>query len=408
MCNVILCIATLDSKGAELQFIKQVIERHDGFAALVMDISCQGSSPFPADITSEEIAKMAGSSIQEVRQLTEAGPAAEIMAAGAKRAIRKLYAAGKFDAVLTIGGGMGSEIASAAMRELPIGLPKLMLSSQKVVQAGIRRYVESKDIVVFPSTADIAGLNRLTKDALRRSVGAVIGMLSSADTEESDKPLVFMTMTGLTNSCGLAVKSILENNDYEVVVFPAIGIGGITLEELVRSYPVSGVIELAINEIGNELFGGMASAGPNRLEAAGELGIPQIITPGCSEVLNFLSPDTLPDLYRDRPICYHNPQATLPRLNGAEMSQIAEAVARKLNRSNGRVKVLIPLGGFSALDKEGMEFHDPDADKSFVDTLKSSLDGRIEVTEVDAHINENEFAEVVAAEFIAFFSSSGV
>ena len=356
MGNAILCIATLDSKGAELQFIKQAIERHDGFTALVMDISCLGSSDFPADIASEEIARLAGSTIEEVRKIDEAGPAAAVMALGAKRSIQELYAAGRFDAVLSIGGGMGSEIASAAMRELPIGIPKLMLSSQKIVQAGIRKYVESKDIVIFPSTADIAGLNRLTKDALNRSVGAVIGMLSIVDTEQSDKPLVFMTMTGLSTACGLAVQSTLEGEGFEVIVFPAIGIGGETLEEMIRSYPVNGVIELALNEIGNELFGGMASAGPNRLEAAGERGIPQIITPGCIDILNFLSPDTLPSSYMNRPICYHNPQATLPMLNGEELSQVAETIARKLNQSKGKVKVLIPSVVFQRSTRRGWNF----------------------------------------------------
>ena len=398
--KVILCIATLDSKSAELEFVKQAIERHDGFTALIMDISCLTSSDVPSDVTSKEIARLAGSTIEEVRNMDEAGPAAEIMTLGVRRSVKALYAAGKFDAVLSIGGGMGSEIASAAMRELPIGIPKLMLSSQKIVQAGIRKYVGSKDIVIFPSTADIAGLNRLTKDALNRSVGAVIGMLSVKDAEQSDKPLVFMTMTGLTTTCGLAVKSTLEDNGFEVIVFPAIGIGGETLEELIKSYPVKGVVELALNEIGNELFGGMASAGPNRLEAAGELGIPQIITPGCIEILNFLSPDTLPESYRNRPLCYHNPQATLPRLNGKEMRQIAQTIAGKLNQSKGKVKVLIPVNGFSALDKAGMEFHDRDAGKAFTETIKTALDAHIEVIELDAHINDKEFAQAVAAEFL--------
>jgi len=275
-----------------------------------------------------------------------------------------------------------------------------MLSSQKIVQAGIRNYVGTKDIVVMPSVADIAGLNSLTKDALNKAVGAITGMMETAEIEVSEKPLVFMTMTGLSTGCGLKVKSFLEDKGFEVAVFHAIGVGGQTFEELVRSYPVRGVIELGLNEIGNELFGGLASAGPNRLEAAGEKGIPQIITPGCVDIINFLAPETLPERYKDRTLCYHNPQATLPRLNAEELRLVGETMGKKLNLATGCVRVLIPARGFSSLDYQGSIFYDPVADKAFIDSLKSSLKEAIEVKEIDAHINDDEFAELVANEFL--------
>jgi uncharacterized protein (UPF0261 family) len=398
--KIILCIGTLDTKGPELQYIKQLIERKRGYDALVMDIGSLGIAPFTADITAEEVAKAAGTTIQEVRGLKEAGPAAKIMTLGAIRIVKELYPSGKFQGAISIGGGMGSGVASAVMRELPIGMPKFMLSSQKIVQAGIRNYVRTKDIVIMPSVADIAGLNRLTRDALRKSVGAVIGMMEIAEIEVSEKPFVFMTMTGLSTGCGLKVKSFLEDKGFEVAVFHTIGVGGETFEELVKSYRVSGVIELGLNEIGNELFGGLASAGPNRLEAAGERGIPQIITPGCIDIINFLAPETLPDRYKDRPLCFHNPQATLPRLNAEEFRLIGETVSKKLNRAAGRVRVLIPIRGFSSLDRQGNIFYDPIADRAFIDSLKSSLKKTIEVTEIDAHINDGEFARVVANEFM--------
>lgn len=398
--KVILCIGTLDSKGPELQYVKRLIELNQGYRAMVMDTGSLGEPYFTADITAEEVARAGGSTIEEVRSMDEAGPASAVMALGATKIARDLYNAGKFQAVISIGGGMGSGVASAAMRELPIGMPKFMLSSQKIVQAGIRKYVGTKDIVVLPSMADIAGLNRLTMDSLSKAVGAIIGMMEAAEPEVSDNPLVFMTMTGLSTGCGLTVKSILEERGFEVAVFHAIGVGGETYEELVRSYPVKGVIELGLNEIGNELFGGLASAGPNRLEAAGEKGIPQIITPGCIDIINFLSPDTLPDRYKDRPLCYHNPQATLPRLNGEELSLVAETMAKKLNLAVGKVKFLIPLGGFSSLDHQGGIFYDPEADRAFIDSLRVSLKEAIEIKEIDAHINDTEFAEVVADEFM--------
>ena len=286
------------------------------------------------------------------------------------------------------------------MREIPIGVPKFMLASQKIVQAGIRKYVGTKDIIVMPSVADIAGLNRLTRDALGKAVGAIIGMMEAGEMEVSEKPLVFMTMTGLSTGCGLAVKSFLEDRGFEVAVFHAIGVGGETFEDLVRSYPVKGVIELGLNEIGNELFGGLASAGPHRLEAAGKKGIPQVVTPGCVDIINFLAPETLPERYRDRTLCFHNPQATLPRLNGEELRRVAETVARKLNLAVGPVKVLIPLRGFSSLDCQGNIFYDPEADIAFIDSLKGSLRKNIELREIDAHINDPEFAEAVSTEFM--------
>jgi uncharacterized protein (UPF0261 family) len=398
--KIVLCIGTLDTKGPELQYIKQLIERKKGYNALVMDIGSLGIAPFAADITAEEVATAAGSTIQKVRALKEAGPAAKIMTVGAIRIVKDLYRSGKFHGAISIGGGMGSGVASAVMRELPIGMPKFMLSSQKIVQAGIRNYVGTKDIVIMPSVADIAGFNRLTRDALRKSVGAIIGMMEATESEASEKPFVFMTMTGLSTGCGLKVKSFLEEKGFEVAVFHTIGVGGETFEELLKSYRVSGVIELGLNEIGNELFGGLASAGPNRLQAAGEKGIPQIITPGCIDIINFLAPETLPDRYKDRPLCFHNPQATLPRLNAEEFRLIGETMGKKLNRAVGPVRVLIPIRGFSSLDRQGNIFYDPIADRAFIDSLKSSLKEAIEVREIDAHINDDEFADVVANEFM--------
>jgi uncharacterized protein (UPF0261 family) len=397
--NIILCIGTLDSKGPELQYVKQLINGKKTFRALVMDVGCLEEAYFDADITAGEVAQAAGTSIEKVRAISEAGPATEIMTAGAKKIARDLYDSGRFQGVLSIGGGTGSGISSAVLKELPVGVPKFMLSSQKIVQAGIRKYVGTRDIVIMPSMADIAGLNRLTIDALNKAVGAITGMIEMGKTEVPDKPLVFMTMTGLSTGCGLKVKSLLEDRGFEVGVFHTIGVGGETFEEMVKSYPVKGVIELGLNEIGNELFGGMASAGPNRLEAAGETGIPQIITPGCIDIINFLAPDTVPERYRDRVICYHNPQATLPRMNAEELSQVAMTMSKKLNSATGPVRFLIPLRGFSSIDREGNNFYDPVSDEAFINSLKKSLKETITIREIDAHINDIGFSEAIVNEF---------
>lgn len=398
MRKTILCIGTLDSKGLELRYIKELIENR-GYATLVMDISSLGAAPFTPDVTAEEVARAAGSTISEVRAFKEAGRGARVMTVGAIKVAMDLYNSDKFQGVISIGGGMGSAVASAVMRELPIGIPKFMLSSQKIVQAGIRDYVGSKDIAVMPSVADIVGLNRLTKAALSKAAGAIVGMIEAPEVEVTDKPLVFMTLLGGSSSCGLKVKLLLEGNGFEVVVFHTIGIGGATFEELVDSCPIKGVIELGLNEIGNELFGGLASAGPHRLEAAGKKGIPQIITPGCVEFINFLGPETVPERYRNRTLYYHNPQATALRLNAEELKLIGETVAKKVNIASGPVKILIPIRGFTAWNHEGSIFYDPEADGAFIDSLKNSLKGSVTVKEIDAHINDDEFAIAVADEF---------
>jgi uncharacterized protein (UPF0261 family) len=397
--RTILCIGTLDSKGTELQYIKELLERR-GYTVLVMDISSLGKPLFAADIPAEEVAGAAGNTMQKVRAFKLPGTAAEVMTVGAIRVAKDLYKAGKFQGVISIGGGMGSAVASAVMRELPVGVPKVMLCSQKIVQAGIKGYVGTKDIVIIPSVADIAGLNRLTKRALSMASGAITGMMETPEIEMPEKPLVFMTMLGGTTGCGLKVKSFLEDKGFEIVIFHTIGIGGATFEEMIGSYPVMGVIELGLNEIGNELFGGLASAGPNRLEAAGKKGVPQIITPGAVDFINFLGPETLPDRYKNRLHFVYNPQSTVPRLNAVELKLVGETVARKINLAVGPVKVLIPIRGFSNSDREGNIFYDPIADKAFIDSLKNSLNDSIKVKEIDAHINDDEFAKAVANEFM--------
>ncbi len=398
--KVILCIGTLDSKGPELQYVKDLINGKENYQALVMDVGCLAEAYFEADIKAEDVAEAAGTTIDEVRAISEAGPATRIMTTGARKIVKDLYESRTFSGVLSIGGGTGSGIAAAVLQELPIGFPKFMLSSQKIVQAGIRKYVGTKDIVIMPSIADIAGLNRLTVDSLQKAVGAITGMMDTTIPENYEKPLVFMTMTGLSTGCGLTVKSLLEEKGFEVGVFHTIGVGGETFEELVKSYPVKGVIELGMNEIGNELFGGLASAGPHRLEAAGERGIPQIVTPGCIDILNFLGPETLPERYSDRTICYHNPQATLPRVNADELRLIASTISKKLNYARGKVKFLIPLRGFSSIDCEGNDFYDPVANRAFIDTLKDSLRKDIEILKIDANINDPVFSESVVNEFL--------
>jgi uncharacterized protein (UPF0261 family) len=396
--KTILCIATLDTKGPELQYVKESIEKR-GVKTLVMDIGCLGQPLATPDITAEQLAKAAGSSIEEVRAFMENGPAIDIMARGAVSVATELYRAGKFDGAISLGGTMGSAIASRVLRELPIGVPKLMLATQKLVQAGIRGYVADKDIAVMISIADIAGLNRLTRRSLRQAAGAIVGMLDSSEPDGPEKDLVFMTMCGQVTGCGLKVKDALESRGYEVVVFHTVGLGGMTMESLLEQLPVKAVVEVSLMEIPNYLFDGAASAGPHRLEAAGKRGIPQIITPGATCCMTFITYDTVPEKYLDRKIIRHSPQATPVRLLPEETARVGEYIAQKLNGSKGPVSVLVPTQGFSGYDREGAPFYDLAADRAFGDALKNALRPEIRFTEIDANLLDDTYVHAVLEEF---------
>lgn len=399
MQKTIVCIATLDTKGLEIQYIKEIIEQR-GHRVLLIDDGILGDPIVPTDINREEVAKAAGSSLEEVRAIANEAKAVETMAEGLGKILKELYRSGKLDGVISIGGGMGTIMATAAMRELPIGVPKLVVST-KVAQSGVaKEYMGAKDITMVSSVADIAGLNRLTRKIAANAAGAIVGMVETREIEVPDNPLVVMTMNGTTTKCGSKVMSILEREKYEVIVFHSIGVGGWALEEFVRNEPVKGVIELGLNEIGNELFGGLATAGPNRLEAAGEKGVLQIVTPASVDFINFLGPETVPPKFRNRKLIFHNPQATTVRLIDDEMRSLAGVIAEKLNHAKGPIKVLIPLRGFSSWDQQGKDFYNPEVDKIFIDSLKDRLHPSIMVSEIDAHINDDRFVDVVVEEFM--------
>jgi uncharacterized protein (UPF0261 family) len=397
MKKIIVCIATLDTKGQEIKFIKDIIEQR-GYKTLIVDDGILGKPTIRPDITREEVASAAGTTLDEIKAIGNESKAIEMMTVGLCNLVKNLYQSGRLDGVISIGGGMGTSMATAAMKELPLGVPKLMVST-KVAQSGTGKvYMGSKDITMVSSVADIVGLNRLTKKIAANAAGAIVGMVESPKVEIVDKPLIVISMNGTTTSCGSKVMSMLEEENYEVVVFHSIGVGGRALEEFVKNEPVKAVIEIGLNEIGNELFGGMASAGPTRLEAAGEKGILQIITPASVDFINFLAPDTVPPRYKNRNLFFHNPQATTLRLNSDEVRLVAEVMAEKLNRAIGPVKVLIPTLGFSSWDRKGKSFYDPEADRVFIDSLKRRLRASIMVSEMEVHINDNPFADLIVEE----------
>jgi uncharacterized protein (UPF0261 family) len=316
------------------------------------------------------------------------------MSQGAPVILSRLAAAGRIHGVISLGGGGGTAIATAAMRALPTGFPKLMVST--LASGNVAPYVGVKDIVMFPSVVDVAGLNRISRQLLTRAAGAICGMVEIPVSAAADKPIIVASQFGNTTPCIEHAKKVLEAAGYEVIVFAATGTGGRTMESLIETGLVAGVLDLTTTEWADELVGGVLSAGPTRLEAAAKTGIPTVVSTGCLDMVNFGPPETVPAKFAGRKFYQHNPQVTLMRTTSDECAQLGKILAEKINRSTGPVKVLLPLRGGSAISAPGGPFHDAAADLELFASLKINLRPDVAATELDANINDPEFAEACA------------
>ena len=317
------------------------------------------------------------------------------MAQGAAKVARGLFDAGKIHGILSIGGSAGTTIGTSAMRALPVGFPKMMVST--LASGDTRPYVGIKDITMMYSVVDIAGLNRLSRRILANAAAAVCAMAAAElPGSADDKPLVAATMFGVTTPCVTKARQILEENGYEVLVFHATGSGGSAMEELINSGFIAGVLDITTTEWADELVGGVLSAGPHRLEAAGQNGIPQVVAPGALDMVNFGPPETVPEKFKGRTFYQHNPTVTLMRTTKEENAQIGRVIAEKLNAARGPTTFFYPRKGVSAIDREGQPFHAPEADEAFLASLKSSLNPSVHLVEMDNHINDDAFAAALA------------
>ncbi|MBI4324953.1 MAG: Tm-1-like ATP-binding domain-containing protein [Chloroflexi bacterium] len=401
----IAILGTMDTKGEEHAFVAQQIRRR-GHDVLVIDVGTLGEPNLKPDVSRQEVVKAAGMEFSALASRRDRGEAVRVMSQGAPIVLTQLAHEKKIHGVISLGGGGGTAIASAAMRALPIGFPKVMVST--LASGNVAHYVGVKDIVMFPSIVDVAGLNRISRQILTRAAGAICGMVevavpptASADTlkrgqKTEDKPIIVASQFGNTTACVDHARKLLEADGYEVLVFHATGAGGRTMESLVEAGLVSGVLDITTTEWADELVGGVLAAGPNRLEAAAKLGVPAVVTPGCLDMVNFFAPETVPAKFRGRTFYQHNPQVTLMRTTPEECAQLGAVIAQKLNASIGPVTVLIPLQAISVISAPGQKFHDPAADKALFDALKSGLRPDIEVTEMNCEINDAAFAEACA------------
>ncbi len=393
----IAILGTMDTKGIEHAFVAEQI-RTRGHKTLVIDAGTLGEPGLQPDIRRMEVAKAAGVDLAALVAKQDRGESVSAMAKGAAEVVSRLAKTGQIQGLISLGGGGGTAIGTAAMRALPIGFPKVMVST--LASGNVAPYVGVKDIVMFPSIVDVAGLNRISRPLLARAAGAICGMVETPQPPSSDKPIIAASQFGNTTACVDHARKILEACGFEVVVFAAVGTGGRTMESLIESGLVAGVLDITTTEWADELVGGVLSAGPTRLEAAARKGVPAVVSTGCLDMVNFGPPDTVPDRFKGRLFYQHNPQVTLMRTTPEENLELGRILADKLNLSIGPVVVLLPLRGGSVIGAPGGPFYSPEADRVLFESLRAHLRPGIPIIEMDCAINEPPFAEACARELL--------
>ncbi|MHB8991701.1 MAG: Tm-1-like ATP-binding domain-containing protein [Chloroflexota bacterium] len=397
MARTIALIATLDTKGEEAQYVREQIE-YRGTRVVLIDTGILGEAPIPAEFTRDEVARAAGlASMAEVRALGDKQRGLDQMIQGATSIVTRMVEDGEIQGVISIGGGCGTSIGTAVMRALPLGFPKLMVSTIAAGKHKFGTFMGIRDITIMHSVADILGLNPIMRKVLANAAAAICGMAEvDVRIERSDRPVVFATMFGNTTPCVMHARSILVRKGYEVVVFHPNGTGGPAMEELIDLGMADGVLDLTPHEVSGELFGGIMGA-PHRLEAASRRGVPQVVGAGAVDYLVMEKPEDIPPEHRHRKSFRHSREMTLVRVEPHEMVRVAEVMAERLNRAVGPVGVVIPLRGFSLPAREGGPTYDPEGDRAFAETIKACLKPGIHYLEVDCHINDPPYAEAAVA-----------
>ncbi len=394
----IAVLGTLDTKGREHAFVAEAI-RARGHATLLIDVGTGGEPVVAPDIDRASVAAAGGLDLAALVATGDRGACVAGMAAAAPRLLASLAAEGRIQGVVALGGGGGTAIAAAAMRVLPIGFPKLVVST--LASGNTAHYVGTSDLVMMPAVVDIQGLNRISRTILTRAAGAICGMVEETIAVDADRPLVVASMFGNTTRCVEAAIPRLEAAGYEVLVFHATGTGGRALEALVSSGLVAGVLDITTTELADEVVGGVLSAGPDRLDAAARHGVPAVIAPGCLDMVNFGERNTVPERFSGRTLHAHNPQVTLMRTTPAECAAIGGLLAAKVKASRGPVTVLLPRGGVSAMSVPGGPFHDAEADRALFGAIEAGLRPDVPCIALDCDVNDPAFARACVDALLA-------
>ncbi len=392
-------LATLDTKGAEAGFLAQELRRH-GLEVTVVDTGSGSPPTIEPQIARELVFGAAGTTLAEVAARGDRGWAVTQAAAGAARLVGEAYAARELDGVIALGGSAGTTIGTAAMRALGLGVAKVMVST--LASGQVRHFVGDKDIFMLGSIVDISGLNRISRTVLGEAARAMAGLIRfpPPETAGADRPLVAATMFGVTTPCVERARQRLGEAGYEVLVFHATGTGGQAMESLIADGQIAGVLDITTTELADELVGGVLSAGPDRLTAAARAGVPQVVSVGALDMVNFHAPATIPAAFQGRKFYHHNAAVTLMRTTPAENAQLGQELCRKLALARGPVSILLPRRGVSAIDQPGQPFDDPEARQALFQAVRDHH-GDIELVELDRHLNDVEFADAAAEKLIA-------
>ena len=396
----LVIVGTLDTKGVEFKFIRDIANR-EGVQTLVINTGIVGEPYFKPDYSSEQVAEYAGETLEALRQKADRGYAISAIMQGAAKLVLELYAQGKVAGIISLGGSAGTTIAAHVMQALPIGLPKLIVST--VASGDTRPYIKEKDITMMYSVVDISGINSISNKILTNATYAILGMLKAKYQElKTKKPLIAASMFGVTTPCVTVARDYLENKGYEVLVFHATGAGGMAMESLIQAGFIKGVLDVTTTELADELVGGVLTAGPERLEMAAKKGIPQVVSVGALDMVNFGPIETVPEKFQGRNLYKHNATITLMRTTLEENQALGKIIAEKLNKTTGKTAVYLPLKGVSLIDTAGQVFYGPQEDQMLFTTLKNNLNlDLVEVQELDMEINDPEFALAMAKKLVA-------
>ena len=402
----VVIVGTLDTKGEEIGFARDVLTA-EGVAVHVIDTGVVGEPGIEPDTSASEVAEAAGTTLEHLRDEADRGEAMEAMGEGATAIAERMHEAGDLDGIMGLGGSGNTSIATTAMRALPVGVPKLMVST--MASGDTEPYVGARDIMMLYSVADIEGLNQLSRQVIANAALAMVGMVTNEpDVDVESKPTIGITMFGVTTPCAKTARAYLEDRGYETIVFHATGTGGRAMENLIEEGVIDGVLDITTTEWADELVGGNLNAGPERLDAAGEAGIPQVVSTGALDMVNFGPRESVPTEFDDRLFHIHNPQVTLMRTTPDENAELGGIIGEKLNAATGQTALALPLGGVSMLDVEGEDFHDPDADTALFDALRATIDDDIDLMEMETDINDDAFAEAMAETLDEYMQAAGV
>ncbi|MFB8275131.1 Tm-1-like ATP-binding domain-containing protein [Nocardia colli] len=395
-----MLLGTLDTKGEEYAYVRDLIVE-GGVDVVLVDVGVLGTASLAADVDASTVAAAAGADLAELRQRRDRGAALDAMAAGARAVALDLHARGRLSGVLALGGSGGSSIAAKVMQALPVGLPKLLVST--MAGGDVSPYVGTADVTLMYSVVDVAGINSISRQVLGNAAAAIAGMAGGYERRRSnhdaaqDKPLVAASMFGVTTPAVDAARSRLTELGYEVLVFHATGSGGRSMENLVADGHFAGVLDLTTTELADEIVGGVLSAGPDRLTAAAKAGIPQVVSLGALDMVNFGPRDTVPERFGERQLLVHNETVTLMRTNAVEAARIGAVLGQKLAAATGPTALFVPRGGLSAVDVDGGPFWDRAADAACIDAVLAAVDGtHVEVIDSDQDINNTAFATAAA------------